>query len=82
MKVKARAMRKGARFPEQLWPYIIGAAVYLLNRTPRQSFRWVSPLEELHGRLRSKELRPKWKKPNQAHLRVYGCKAFTITKQA
>jgi len=64
VKVKARAIRKGARFPKQLWPHIIGAAVYLLNRTPRQSFRWVSPLEELHGRLGSKELRPKWKKPN------------------
>ena len=59
VKVKARAIRKGARFPKQLWLYIIGVAVYLLNWTLRQSFRWVSLLEELYGRLGSKELRPK-----------------------
>ena len=39
-------------------------------------------MKELYKRLKSKKLRPKWKKPNQTYLYIYGCKAFTIIKQA
>ncbi len=31
---RARAMRVHANLPEDLWPEIVSAAVYMLNRTP------------------------------------------------
>jgi hypothetical protein len=83
VKAKARAMRERAHLPEQLWPHIIGAAVYLLNRTPTRIHKWISPLECFHTELARLRGTPRIRrKPNQAHLKVYGCKAFAMTKQA
>jgi hypothetical protein len=41
--IKARCMRIEANLPESLWPKVVSAAGYLMNRTPRKSFRWKSP---------------------------------------
>jgi hypothetical protein len=71
IKNKARAMRSGARFPEYLWVEIYRAAVYLYNRTPRYTF-----LAHRDG------VTVEHRKPYQAHLRVYSCKAFAMTKEA
>ena len=54
-----------------LWREVTQAAVYLYNRTPRYNNKWKSPYESLFNR-----------KLGQEHLRVYGCKAFTITTAA
>ena len=46
VKAKTRTMRAGANLPEELWPHIVGAAVYLHNRTPRRGNEWRSLIEE------------------------------------
>ena len=58
----------GGKLPNILWREIAKAVVYLQNRTPKASKGWKTPYELLFKR-----------KPGQKHLRVYGCKAFTIT---
>ena len=45
--LRARAMRVHARLPEDLWPEIMPAAAYVLNRTPNRQLDWKTPLEEL-----------------------------------
>jgi hypothetical protein len=46
---KARRMRIQARFPEEWWPVILEAAVYLYNRTPREQNGWRTPLRMLNN---------------------------------
>jgi hypothetical protein len=45
---KARAMRAGVRLPEELWPEIVRAAVYLNNRTPKYAYKWKTPYDRFH----------------------------------
>jgi hypothetical protein len=80
IKEKARAMRLDANLPWPLWPEIVRTAVYLNNRTPRYSNRWRSPYEEFftHNAYRNGIVTSP-RKPNQGHLRAYGCKAFAMT---
>ena len=33
-------MRTGARLPEELWPEITKAAVYLYNKCPKYTYNW------------------------------------------
>ncbi|OAQ57705.1 polyprotein [Purpureocillium lilacinum] len=83
IKTKARAMRTGARLPEHLWVEIYKAAVYLYNRTPRYISSWQSPYERLHTFLARRDgIVVESRKPQQAHLRVYGCKAYAMTREA
>ena len=44
---KGRAMRLSARFPHALWKEVISAAIYLYNRTPKESLDWKTPYEAL-----------------------------------
>ncbi|KAF4311103.1 Integrase catalytic core [Botryosphaeria dothidea] len=67
--IKARAMRIGANLPERLWPETVLAATYIHNRTPSKVLKWKTPFELAHGI-----------KPNVAHMRVYGCKAYALNK--
>lgn len=61
----ARALRINGNLPSNLWPEIVAAAVYLINRTPTERFAWKTPFEMATGR-----------KPNIAHIRLLGCKAY------
>lgn len=70
------AMRDGAKLPVALWREVSRAAVFLLNRTPRQRLGWKTPHERFHskgGIIR---------KPDISNLRVYGCKAYVMTVTA
>ena len=63
-----------------MWPEIVRAAVYLHNRTPNYMNQWRTPYEVFFTTIthRSGIVSPP-RKPNQAHLRAYGCKAFALT---
>ena len=75
---KARAMRIGANLPHDLWDEIVNCAVYLRDRTPRESNGWKSPYEKFHTFLANGEV----KKPQLAHLKAYGCRAYAMTSNA
>ena len=80
IKDKARAMRLDANLPWQMWPEIVRSAVYLFNRTPRYGNGWKTPHEVFFTTAALRQgMVTKPKKPNQAHLRVYGCKAFALS---
>jgi hypothetical protein len=80
VKDKARAMRDAAKLPADLSPEIYRTAVYLLNRTPRYQYKWKSPYERFHSFLANRDgLSMPDFRPQQAHLKVYGCKAFALT---
>ena len=83
---KARTMRIGARLPEELWPEIWEAAVFLHNRSPSQQYNWRSPIEiqerwfRSHFRwyqplvsIRDNDLRPDW-----SGIYAYGSKAYPL----
>ena len=80
IKEKARTMRLDSNLPWQMWPEIVRAAVYLYNRTPNYANRWKTPHEvfftttALYNGIVTQP-----RKPNQAHLKAYGCKAFAMT---
>ena len=83
VKTKARAMRAGAKLPAHLWKEIYQAAVYLYNRTPKYMYRWTTPYDRFHTYLAHRDgVVVENRRPYQAHLRVYGCKAFAMTKDA
>jgi hypothetical protein len=68
---KSRVMRITANLPHDLWREIISAAVYLKNRTPRESNGWKTPYEMFYS-----------KQPYLSHLKAYGCRAYAMTSQA
>ena len=80
VKDKSRAMRLDANLPWELWPEITRAAVYLYNRTPNYSNHWKSPYKVFFtfAALRNGIVTTP-RKPNLAHLKAYGCKAFALT---
>jgi hypothetical protein len=80
-------MAISARLPEQLWPEIAKAATYLYNRTPQQLHDWKTPYQRFHQIQQTADeldnnLPEDEHKPYQAHLKVYGCKAFAMTHEA
>ncbi|KAF6517865.1 hypothetical protein HZS61_008144 [Fusarium oxysporum f. sp. conglutinans] len=74
---KSRAMRIAAKLPAYLWPEIMKAATYLYNRTPSLRRDRKTPYEIFHSA--SREPGDPTAKPDLAHLRSYGCKAFALT---
>ncbi|ERF70143.1 hypothetical protein EPUS_00330 [Endocarpon pusillum Z07020] len=52
-----------------LWPEIVKATGYLDNRTPKRQLEWRTSYESLLKQ-----------KPNLAHLRTYGCRAYPLNK--
>jgi hypothetical protein len=69
VKQKIRSMR--AKLPAALWREISKAGIYLYNRTPKYQYNWKTPYDRFHN-----------KRPDQSHLRAYGCKAFAMTTDA
>ncbi len=83
IKDKARSMRTGAKLPSFLWVEIFRTAVYLYNRTPKYIFNWKTPYERFYTYLAYRDgIVVKDRKPQQAHLRVFGCKAFAMTVES
>jgi len=74
---KARAMRISANLPHDLWPEIVNCAVYLRDRTPRESNGWKSPYEKFFTYINGRK-----SKPLLAHLKAYGCRAYAMTSDA
>lgn len=87
VKEKGRAMMLDAKLPDELWPETYRNAVYLLNRTPIQTAQgWRTPYELWWSWMRifnpSYQHLPFDLRPRLSHLRVYGCVAYPMTKQA
>uniref|UniRef100_A0A093VK87 Retrovirus-related Pol polyprotein from transposon TNT 1-94 n=1 Tax=Talaromyces marneffei PM1 TaxID=1077442 RepID=A0A093VK87_TALMA len=82
IKTKGRSMRKGARLPFDLWPEIVRAAVYLYNQTPRYASNWKTPYDRFttHAAWKNRIVIEN-QKPQLAHLKVYGCKAYALTTE-
>jgi len=80
---KMNAMRASSKLPEHLWPELVRAAIYLSNRTPRQGLDWKTPYEVFYTYL-ARKAGPVVadRRPQEAHLRVYGCKAYAMTQPA
>ncbi|KAH5706327.1 RNA-directed DNA polymerase [Parastagonospora nodorum] len=80
IKEKARAIRLDANLPWELWPEITRTAVYLYNRTPNYPNNWKTPYEVFFTRAAAMNgIVTGPRKPNQSHLKAYGCKAFAMT---
>jgi hypothetical protein len=75
---RARAMRIAANLPHDLWDEIVNCAVYLRDRTPRESNGWKSPYERFYTFLANGRSR----RPQLAHLKAYGCRAYAMTSDA
>jgi Reverse transcriptase (RNA-dependent DNA polymerase) len=83
LKNEIRAMAIGANLPDELWPEVSRAAVYLHNRTPIYTYNWKSPYDRFHTNIAHRDgVVVESRKPQQAHLKVYGCKAFAMTTDA
>ncbi|RYP15656.1 hypothetical protein DL767_010301 [Monosporascus sp. MG133] len=83
IKEKATAMRSGAKLPSFLIVYILKAAVYLYNRTPKYALFWQSPYKVYYTYLAYRDgVAVLDRKPQQAHLQVYGCMAYAMTATA
>ena len=83
IKQKIIAMENSSNLPKEPWPEITHAAVYLYNRTPRYSLNWKSPYELFHTHLTHQDgVVINERKPQQAHLKVYSCKAYYMTTDA
>ena len=66
-------MRLQSRLPANMWSEIALAAGYLLNRTPRRSLNWKSPMEVLY------KLIGRSNPPIEiAHLRAYRCRCYPV----
>ena len=64
---KARCLTSESGLPKDLWPWLVRAAVYLLNRTPNAKLKMKTPYEAATK-----------KKPYLGHLHPIGCKAFAL----
>ena len=68
---KARCLRTHANLLEEIWPEIVKATAYLVNRTSTKRLAWKSPAESLQNALGRTAV-----KPDISHLRVYNCKTY------
>lgn len=63
--VVARTLGIQSAFLEEIWPELVPAAVYLLNKTPTQGLGWSTSFEKYKGY-----------KPDVSHLKIVSCRAF------
>lgn len=83
IKDRIRTLRLSSKLPGYMWPEISKAVCYLLNRTPRYALYWKSPYEVFHTRLSYRNgVQIEHRRPDQSHLRAYGCRAYAMTAQA
>ena len=80
--MKARSMRISAKLPHDLWVDMVNTAVYLHNRTPKAELDWESPYERFYSWLADNHEISGRRKPQLAHLKAYGCKAYAMTGDA
>lgn len=83
VKEKGRVLRISSKMPHMLWPEIGRTAVYLQNRTPSYGHNWKTPYDLFHSAIarRIGVFKPEWR-PDQSHLRAFGCKAYVLTTEA
>ncbi len=63
---KVRATIDDAKFPKTEWPYVVKAAVYLINRLPTSANEgMITPFEAYYGQ-----------KPENSRIRVFGSVAY------
>ncbi|XP_071575062.1 uncharacterized protein [Temnothorax nylanderi] len=62
---KARSMLIESNLPVYYWAEAVSTAAYLINRSPTKGLKNITPEEAWTG-----------KKPDLAHLRVFGCRAL------
>jgi hypothetical protein len=80
---KARSMRIRAKLSHDLWQETVNTAVYLYNRTLRYANDWQTPYERFYTYLSQQEgTENTARKPQLAHLKAYGCRAYAMTKDA
>lgn len=59
-----------ARFPNRFWAEALSMAVYLRNQSPTKAVEGMTPFQAWTA-----------EKPNEEHLRVFGCAAYVhVTK--
>lgn len=59
-------MLKENGLPKQFWPETMACSSYVLNRCPTKSVKHMAPQEACNSY-----------KPNVAHLRIFGCVAYS-----
>jgi len=64
---RGRALLYEANLPDYLWPVIIAAIIFLLNRTPIESLDWKTPYECLYG-----------VKPDLSGIYILGSLTYTL----
>jgi hypothetical protein len=80
---KARLIRIKAKFLYNLWQETVNTAVYLYNRTLRYANDWQTLYKRFYIYLGQQEGTGNTaKKPQLAHLKAYGCRAYAMTKDA
>ena len=79
---KSRSIRLAANLPHSLWKEVLNTAVYLHNRLPREAQTWKSPYEVFFSSVHVSGPKPIQKKPQLAHIKAYGCRAYAMTKSA
>jgi transposase InsO family protein len=71
--IDARTIRIEANLPAYLWPEIVKAAAYMLNRKPTRTLDWKTPIEVLQTCQGVSD-----PNPSTAHLKIYGCRAYPL----
>jgi hypothetical protein len=80
---KARLIRIRAKLSHNLWQETVNTAVYLYNRTLRYANNWQTLYKRFYTYLSQQEGTGNTvRKPQLAHLKAYGCRAYAITKDA
>ena len=69
----ARTIRIDANLPAYLWPEIVKAAAYMLNRKPTRMLDFKTPLEVFQA---CQDILKH--NPNTAYLKIYGCRAYPL----
>ena len=64
---RGRAILYEANLPDYLWPVIVGAIIFLLNRTPIESLDWKTSYECLYG-----------KKPDLSGIYILGSLTYIL----
>jgi hypothetical protein len=80
---KARSIRIGAKLQHNLWQKTVNTAVYLYNRTLRYANDWQTLYKRFYTYLGQQEGTGNTaRKPQLAHLKAYGYRAYAMTKNA
>ena len=66
----ARALFKDTELDDSLWPEIVSTKIYLLNRSPTNALKGITPFEAWHDY-----------KPDLSHLRVVGSIGYKTTNR-